>query len=212
MSLKKLSWIIILVIILDQALKIFIKLNYPITFFGMEPIIDWGWFKLLFIENKGMAWGARLDDFFPFISENSAKLICEFFIKKKLKFDLVYCSSSKRTIQTLNILSEKISFKKIIKKKALYHASEDEIIHILKQTVDNYKTLLLINHEPSISELINRICLKENSEQFENLKRKFPTAAVAEISFNFNDWEKLSKVKGKLISFIKPKDLQTSKE
>ena len=24
---------------------------------------------------------------------NSAKLICEFFIKKKLKFDLVYCSS-----------------------------------------------------------------------------------------------------------------------
>ena len=48
---------------------------------------------------------------------NSAKLICEFFIKKKLKIDLVYCSSSKRTIQTLNILSEKISFKKIIKKK-----------------------------------------------------------------------------------------------
>ena len=85
---------------------------------------------------------------------NSAKLICEFFIKKKLKFDLVYCSSSKRTIQTLNILSEKISFKKIIKKKALYHASEDEIIHILKQTVDNYKTLLLINHEPSISCLL----------------------------------------------------------
>ena len=143
---------------------------------------------------------------------NSAKLICEFFIKKKLKIDLVYCSSSKRTIQTLNILSEKISFKKIIKKKALYHASEDEIIHILKQTVDNYKTLLLINHEPSISELINRICLKENSDQFENLKRKFPTAAVAEVSFNFNDWKKLSKVKGKLISFIKPKDLQTSKE
>ena len=63
-----------------------------------------------------------------------------------------------------------------------------------------------------MSELINRICLKENSDQFENLKRKFPTAAVAEVSFNFNDWKKLSKVKGKLISFIKPKDLQTSKE
>ena len=156
-----------------------------------------------------------LDDFDRPLSKrgkNNAKLICEFFIKKNLKFDLVYCSSSKRTIQTLNILSEKISFKKIIKKKALYHASEDEIIHILKQTGDNYKTLLLINHEPSMSELINRICLKENSDQFENLKRKFPTAAVAEVNFNFNDWEKLSKVKGKLISFIKPKDLQASKE
>ena len=143
---------------------------------------------------------------------NSAKLICEFFIKKKIKFDLVYCSSSKRTIQTLNILSKKINFKKIIHKKALYHASADEIIHILKQTGDNYKTLLLINHEPSMSELISQICLNEKSDQMQNLKRKFPTAAVAEVNFNFNDWEKLSKVKGKLISFIKPKDLQTSKE
>lgn len=48
---------------------------------------------------------------------NSAKLICEFFIKKKIKFDLVYCSSSKRTMQTLNILSKKINFKKLFIRK-----------------------------------------------------------------------------------------------
>ena len=143
---------------------------------------------------------------------NSAKLICEFFIKKKIKFDLVYCSSSKRTMQTLNILSEKINFKNIIQKKALYHVNADEIIYILKQTGNNYKTLLLINHEPSMSKLISQICLNEKSDQMQNLKRKFPTAAVAEVNFNFNDWEKLAKVKGKLISFIKPKDLQVSKE
>ncbi len=143
---------------------------------------------------------------------NSAKLICEFFIKKKIKFDLVYCSSSKRTMQTLNILSKKINFKKIIHKKALYHASADEIIHILKQTGNNYKTLLLINHEPSMSELISQICLNEKSDQMQNLKRKFPTAAVAEVNFNFNGWEKLTKIKGKLTSFTTPKDLQASKE
>ena len=46
----------------------------------------------------------------------------------------------------------------------------------------------------------------------QNLKRKFPTAAVAEVNFNFNDWEKLTKIKGKLTSFTTPKDLQASKE
>ena len=115
-------------------------------------------------------------------------------------------------MQTLNILSEKINFKKIIQKIALYHASVDEIIHILKQTGNNYKTLLLINHEPSMSELISQICLNEKSDQMQNLKRKFPTAAVAEVNFNFNGWEKLTKIKGKLTSFTTPKDLQASQE
>ena len=63
-----------------------------------------------------------------------------------------------------------------------------------------------------MSELISQICLNEKSDQMQNLKRKFPTAAVAEVNFNFNNWDNLLKIKGKLISFTVPKDLQTSKE
>ena len=43
------------------------------------PIIDLGFFKLLFIENKGMAMGARLNNLIPFLDEDSAKLILTFF-------------------------------------------------------------------------------------------------------------------------------------
>ena len=42
------------------------------------PIIDLGFFKLLFIENKGMAMGARLNNIVPFLDEDSAKLILTF--------------------------------------------------------------------------------------------------------------------------------------
>ena len=42
------------------------------------PIIDLGFFKLLFIENKGMAMGARLNNLIPFLDEDSAKLILTF--------------------------------------------------------------------------------------------------------------------------------------
>ena len=38
------------------------------------PIIDLGFFKLLFIENKGMAMGARL----PFLDEDFGKLMLTF--------------------------------------------------------------------------------------------------------------------------------------
>ncbi len=72
-SCKYLS-IIIFIIIIDQFSKIYIKLNYPLTLYGQPAIIDWGFFKLLFIENRGMAWGTKINDFIPFISEETGKL------------------------------------------------------------------------------------------------------------------------------------------
>ncbi|MFZ9075299.1 MAG: lipoprotein signal peptidase [Flavobacteriaceae bacterium] len=65
--------------LIDQGTKIYIKLHYPLTGYGVPPILDWGFFKLLFVENKGMAMGTKLNDFIPFISENSAKLILTLF-------------------------------------------------------------------------------------------------------------------------------------
>ena len=76
---KKSVIFILLLIFLDQFVKIYIKLNYPITVYGDPAIIDLGFFKLLFIENKGMAMGARLNNLIPFLDDNSAKLILTFF-------------------------------------------------------------------------------------------------------------------------------------
>ena len=78
-SLKTCLLIVSGILILDQVLKVYIKLNYSLTFYGEQAIIDWGWFKLLFIENRGMAWGAKLNDFLPFIDDKSAKLILTLF-------------------------------------------------------------------------------------------------------------------------------------
>ena len=76
----KISVIFILLLIsLDQFVKIYIKLNYPLTTYGESPIIDLGFFKILFIENKGMAMGAKLNNLIPFLDDNTAKLILTIF-------------------------------------------------------------------------------------------------------------------------------------
>ena len=67
------------ILLLDQGSKIYIKLNFPLSGFGTPPILDWGFFKLLFVENKGMAMGTKLNDFLPFISENDGKLVLTIF-------------------------------------------------------------------------------------------------------------------------------------
>ncbi|MDA7798056.1 lipoprotein signal peptidase [Flavobacteriaceae bacterium] len=76
---KKSVIFILLLIFLDQFVKIYIKLNYPLTTYGESPIIDLGFFKLLFIENKGMAMGAKLNNLIPFLDDNTAKLILTIF-------------------------------------------------------------------------------------------------------------------------------------
>src|SRR6056300_1530539 len=76
---KKSVIFILLLIFLDQFVKIYIKLNYSITAYGQPPIIDLGFFKLLFIENKGMAMGAILNNIIPFLDDNTAKLFLTFF-------------------------------------------------------------------------------------------------------------------------------------
>ena len=74
-NLKRALYIIFAVILLDQFSKIYIKLNFPLTLYGDDAILDYGFFKLLFIENKGMAWGTKLSDFIPFLDDEISKLL-----------------------------------------------------------------------------------------------------------------------------------------
>lgn len=75
MSLKKSILLLTIILIIDQVSKVYIKLNFPLTLYGQDALVDWGWFKILFVENKGMAWGAKINDFIPFISERTGKLM-----------------------------------------------------------------------------------------------------------------------------------------
>ena len=64
---------------MDQSSKFFIKLSYPLSIYGNSAIIDWGFFKLLFVENKGMAMGTKLNDILPFLTDKGAKLVLTLF-------------------------------------------------------------------------------------------------------------------------------------
>ncbi|PWL40094.1 lipoprotein signal peptidase [Flagellimonas aquimarina] len=74
MNIKKSLIIIILVLVVDQISKIYIKTNF--VYEQSEEIFSW--FKIYFIENSGAAWGTKLSDFLP-ISESTGKLILTIF-------------------------------------------------------------------------------------------------------------------------------------
>lgn len=71
MNIKKASLLIIAILFIDQISKIYIKTHFELQ----EEVKVFGWFRILFVENNGMAWGAKLSDFVSFISDRTAKVI-----------------------------------------------------------------------------------------------------------------------------------------
>lgn len=56
MSLKKAYLLIVIVLLIDQISKIYIKTHFVLG----EDVTVFNWFKILFIENEGMAWGVAI--------------------------------------------------------------------------------------------------------------------------------------------------------
>ena len=56
MSLRKAYLLIFIILLVDQLTKIYIKTNFVLG----EEVSVFGWFKILFIENEGMAWGTEI--------------------------------------------------------------------------------------------------------------------------------------------------------
>lgn len=74
MGLKKSGLLILLILTIDQLSKFYIKTNFVLG----ESFDVFNWFKILFIENEGAAWGAKLSDVLP-ISDDVGKLVLTVF-------------------------------------------------------------------------------------------------------------------------------------
>lgn len=105
MSLKKSALLILLILIVDQWSKIYIKTNFVLG----ESVEVFSWFKILFIENEGAAWGAKLSDILP-ISDSIGKLVLTVFRLFAIcgigywLYDVVRKNSSKTLIIAVSLI------------------------------------------------------------------------------------------------------------
>lgn len=74
LKLKQSLLILVFILLVDQLSKIYIKTHFVLG----ESVEVFSWFKILFIENEGAAWGTKLSDVLP-ISEAAGKLTLTIF-------------------------------------------------------------------------------------------------------------------------------------
>ena len=125
---------------------------------------------------------------------NHAKQLSQYLSKNKINPDIIYCSSSKRTEETLSLL--KTAKNNVHYSKELYHASEYELLKILHKVDDANTSCMLVGHNPSISS----IGIYLTSSDVVNLK----PCGLLSISFEVDHWAEIIRGIGKFESYYHP--------
>jgi phosphohistidine phosphatase len=119
--------------------------------------------------------------------------------------DLVLCSSARRTRETLDRVRPSLGPAEVLLERDLYGASSEHLLQRLRTVPDEIESVMLVGHQPAIQELALRLAV----EGPEALKAKFPTAALATITFD-GDWSELGQRGAELSAYVKPKQLKGS--
>lgn len=142
-----------------------------------------------------------MEDFLRPLNERGLKdapIMAKILKNQDIKPDLIICSPSTRTKQTLEYFIKELDYKdEVVFEKSIYEAPFENLLKVIKNVDDKNKIVFLVGHNPSICHLTNYLV----DENFENI----PTCSIVEINFDTKEWEDISKKNSKLISFIYPK-------
>jgi phosphohistidine phosphatase len=126
--------------------------------------------------------------------------------------DVVLCSSSRRTRETLDGIS--VGGQHLIE-RALYAASSEAIIDRLRQLPGDVGSAMLIGHNPAAQMLVLRLTNHDRDgrldPQRDSVKSKFPTGALATLAFDC-DWSELAPGCARLEEFTSPKGFSAALE
>ena len=76
--------------------------------------------------------------------------------------------------------------------KKLYTFNYYDLLTFTKRIENKYQNIMLISHNPSIQNFcLEYVKNKKNNQDFEKLKQKFPTCAVAVLLSNAKKWSSI---------------------
>jgi phosphohistidine phosphatase len=140
---------------------------------------------------------------------HAATAVGRYMASNDLVPQLVLCSPAKRAKETWGLLAgELTTFPAILILAEIYNFGDGTaLMECLRHKAGAGQSVLLVGHNPSIGRLAHNLIGKGSDKLRERLEKKYPTAALAVISFDLDNWESLAAGSGTLLRFVTPKDI-----
>lgn len=158
--------------------------------------------QLILVRHAKSSWeNPELNDFERPLNKRGkrdAPFMADLLAEKKVKPDLVLSSPAVRTKLTAIEFANKLGIdkEKIIWNEKLYLASAAKIFKILSAIDEKVKSVLLVGHNPGLTDLQNFLC----SEEIDNI----PTCGIVAMKTK-KDWKNINEKNFELEFFEYPK-------
>jgi phosphohistidine phosphatase len=110
-----------------------------------------------------------------------------------LAFDLVLSSPASRAAETADLAGLPAQYD-----ERIYDASAGKLLDLVRSIDASVGSLLMVGHNPGFEQLASTLT---------GLPVDMPTGSLAEIELAIDDWEMVERGSGKLVRFVKPKEL-----
>jgi phosphohistidine phosphatase len=126
--------------------------------------------------------------------------------KKQVAAELVLCSPSVRTRETLEAIRSMLGKPDVRFPPELYAASRETLLRVVRSVEWKRSSVLVIAHNPGLEELALALAGTGDEGLRERLADKFPTGAFAALEFG-GVWSELEPATCELVEYVVPREL-----
>ncbi len=142
--------------------------------------------------------------------EAACALIADYLSGRSIVPGVICCSTATRARQTLERIAATVGWPDedgrppIAFRDEIYLASEKELLGEVRRLDDGFESAMFIGHNPGLEVLAISLTGGGEPEAIERLERKYPTAALAALTFEGARWQDVAPGGGRLVEFVKP--------
>jgi phosphohistidine phosphatase len=121
-----------------------------------------------------------------------------------LRPDVVLCSPSRRTRETLELMA--FPGAEVTYLDELYGASAPDLLASAREVRDDAEVIAIVGHNPGVQDLSIELAKDDSTEEARRVRQKFPTCGVAIFDVD-GAWPDVATGRVRLASFVVPKEL-----
>jgi phosphohistidine phosphatase len=122
--------------------------------------------------------------------------------------DLVLCSPSVRTRETLEAVLPALGDPEVRFPRELYAAPEDVLLEVVQGVRADLRSVLVIAHNPGLQDLALALTGDGDEDARRRVGEKLPTGSLVTLTFRAETWADVEPGAGELTGFVVPRELR----
>jgi phosphohistidine phosphatase len=124
-----------------------------------------------------------------------------------LAWDHVVASPAQRVVETIGETGSTFGTLEPAWDRRIYLASAATLLDVARESPADAAHVLIVGHNPGLEDLALWVVADGAGELRAALADKYPTATLAELRFDVDDWASLAPKSATLVRFIRPRDV-----